>query len=482
MRYDVVGLGALNVDQIVAGASQAEDAERVLPRKRLDDLANSGSEPATAFLGGSAFNVLWLLGKTTEPGEPYNYALIGAAGDTREFGLREGHAAALSSVHVESLFSTHAEEPGMCVSLTSPTGRQLFVNPGANTRIVEQLSDPEQRETLLEALRGCRVLHVTSLLENPYSPDDVIAKAVVDLITDARDLNSSLLVSLDPGDPWVMARNRPPVRALFSEADLLFLNQQEFTGLTGSLPVDVEAIRSLHELCPRAAVHILKRHTEVHVVHPSGLTVSTIERPPTDAQAVDPTGAGDAFAAGVLAAIVRNRSIVDGARFGLSLASARVSAGGDTGHARQESAQKFWTGQTPNKPDDTDRFARFVSRAEGVNTIAKAIGAVAALLVAFVIGASGIVQDLFSGDPPQTQRYLAVPGVTAYQYAFPHEGAQSSAHPILVFGNQIDVICRVDAPDQGEGYWLQLDRGTYVRGSQAEPAPGADPPPDLPAC
>ena len=52
-----------------------------------------------------------------------------------------------------------------------------------------------------------------------------------------------------------------------------------------------------------------------------------------ETEAVDPTGAGDAVAAGVLAAMATDRTVYAGTALGLRMAELQVSARGDEGQA-----------------------------------------------------------------------------------------------------------------------------------------------------
>jgi ribokinase len=469
--FDIVGLGAFNVDLIVEGVGDTEDSEGLLPRERLLALGERGRP----FLGGSAFNVLSILGRISPLGEEsLHLGMIGTSGITG-YEL-PSHADALRALHIEPLLMPLDEASGLCVSLASPTGRKLFVDPGANLRIADFLYEESNRGWLLEQLRECRILHVTSLLDQ--RGEDKVAQAIGSFILDLRERNQSIVISFDPGAPWVTPPRPKAVDEIFAIADIVFLNEQEFTALTGSVPSDRSALKMLTELCPQAAVHILKDYRSVKIILRSGIEAAAIPQS-MNVNAVDPTGAGDAFAAGILFAVASTRSLYEGALLGLKLAALRVSAVGDEGHRNLlKQLGELWT--ATDRAEVIPRrgiLESLAAHASSIRTVAESVIAIG-ILIAAILTIPAKVREYTD----VSYDYVATPKVLAYQYAFPNENDQSQADSVLPFGQHVSVKCRKTGGEKPEEFWLRLGKGSWVRGSDFAPASGERKPEELPEC
>jgi sugar/nucleoside kinase (ribokinase family) len=118
---------------------------------------------------------------------------------------------------------------------------------------------------------------------------------------------------------------------VYALADLLYVSPDEYEVLSGRPYGDRRREAPLPGPRPPGATVIVKRRDEITVRDVAGVAVARV--PCTDrTSAVDPTGAGDAVAAGVLAAHSVGGSVVDGCRLGLWIAAHRVSHQGDGGH------------------------------------------------------------------------------------------------------------------------------------------------------
>jgi len=470
--YDIVGLGALNVDLIVEDPEgKTEDSEGVLPRERILTLGQNGRP----FLGGSAFNVLSLLGRINSVGDaPLRLAMIGAAGSISGYGLPT-HNEVLERLNISSLIENFEDDSGLCVSLASSTGRKLFVDPGANYRIAEFLTDKNQREILIDSLQDCRILHLTSLLDR--EGENKVAKAVLSFLKDIRARNKSVIISFDPGDPWVKAVGVQAIKGIFELADIIFLNEQEFSALTNSVPSDISAIRTLSRLCPKTAVHILKDYRSVKVVLPSGILVASI--PQTDlVDTVDPTAAGDAFASGVLFAIASKRSLYDGAKLGLKMAALCVSDIGNQGYRDiKKQIGNLWSEDYEAEAVTKVRFLEtLTTHASSIRTIAEAV-----IAVGLIIAGLLTIPDKVKRWIDVSYDYVATPKVVAYQYAFPDKNTVSSADGLMAYGQHVRIKCRKKV-NGDEILWLQLESGRWVMGSEFTPAGNEKGKEELPEC
>jgi hypothetical protein len=137
--------------------------------------------------------------------------MIGVSGTTG-YGIST-HTEMLSDLHVESLLTASDEDSGLCVLLAGSTGLKLFVDPRANLRIADLLSDESTRDYLLEQLKGCRVPHVTSLLDRKH--ENRVANAVVSFLKDLKEYSPTTLISFDPGEPWVRRLRLHAIKSIF---------------------------------------------------------------------------------------------------------------------------------------------------------------------------------------------------------------------------------------------------------------------------
>jgi sugar/nucleoside kinase (ribokinase family) len=231
--------------------------------------------------GGSAANVAaWLASAGAAP------VLVGRVGDDPQ-----GAAAAadLAAGGVDARLAVDPDRAtGTCIVLVAPGGeRSMLPDAGAN--------DGLQAEDLADDLLGAgRHLHVTGYaLIRPGSRQ--AARAAIE-----RAKATGMTVSVDPSSAAILS---PEFLEWADGADLLLPNADEARALGGVGALTARFPELVVKLGAEGALWTDGRE-EVHV------------RAAT-APAVDSTGAGDAFAAGLLCARI------DGAEVGEALASGR---------------------------------------------------------------------------------------------------------------------------------------------------------------
>jgi sugar/nucleoside kinase (ribokinase family) len=331
---DVVGLGALNIDLITpssANHKSIEDAETCVTGRDIARRLTAEKLVSHAFLGGSAFNAIAMLAQL---GTGLKLGMLGISARPPE-GLLGSHRERLADLRVADLTWPSQRHAGLCLALSTESRRRLFTAPEANVEIADYLVRNERPR---RAVTTSRVLHLTSLLEDPDIPgSNEVTKAVASFVETAKADNPDLLLSLDPGMAWVERLDElPELRGIYALADLLYINPRERADLS-------DGSGSLVGLCPPSTVVIMKARREVMIQRSDG---SEIDRVPLqgDGGAVDPTGAGDALAAGVLAAIACGRGLVAGCRLGLRIAGHRVADFGDRGHVNLRGAlRSLWS-------------------------------------------------------------------------------------------------------------------------------------------
>jgi ribokinase len=109
------------------------------------------------------------------------------------------------------------------------------------------------------------------------------------------------------------------VRALYREADLFFMNENEANGIFGSTAnAHTEPGKRLFITLAERGAFVIEGERAAHVPAPA-------------AREVDPTGAGDVFCGATLAALAQGNEPVAAARRGVALASASIEHLGPAG-------------------------------------------------------------------------------------------------------------------------------------------------------
>lgn len=196
-----------------------------------------------------------------------------------------GHAITLITPDSERTFATHL---GAAMHLEK---EDVFDDDIAKSRILHiegyQLEAQKLRETALHAIQ--------------------IAK------------KSNTLVSIDLADPALVKRNLDDLKKIVKEhADIVFANEEEAKAFA-EVEGEKEALDIISKMCSIAIVKIgskgsmIKHNDNVYVI------------PPFKVSAVDATGAGDMYAAGVLFGIAKGMPLNRAGKIGSWAASKVVS-------------------------------------------------------------------------------------------------------------------------------------------------------------
>jgi sugar/nucleoside kinase (ribokinase family) len=273
--FDVIGIGALNVDHIVRAAPD----------------------------GGTA------------PAARSEWAQIRAEEKRREENARATHAEWGTETLVDA--DTH---------------------PGANTLMGDHLDD-----AVTDYLARARVVHVTSFLD-PVTPGRLLR--VLRALKRARP---DVLISVDPGHVWSVGRSAD-VLGIVALADVLLVNSRELRALAAAEMFDsFETVaRKMMALMPGRDPLLLVKNgpSATSARRRLGRVRTGLHRgvPLRDDQIIDATGAGDVFAAGILAVLTRStHHVTVGARLGHALARHGMLHIGTDGHAGfADLARQHW--------------------------------------------------------------------------------------------------------------------------------------------
>lgn len=290
-KLDVVGLGALNMDYLYHVARILSDGETV-----VKDFSQSP--------GGSAANTIYGLARL---GVKTGFA--GVVGDDTdgELLIKDFQKAGVDTSQIKI---KRRVKSGSVIGLTDSRGqRSLYVLPGANSQLT--LNDLD-----VDYVNQTKILHISSFA------NDRQFKVTLDLI---RRLNSSVKVSFAPGALYA-TKGLKTLAPILAKTRVLFINESEMEQLTGQ---DVRSgARTCIEMgCSIIAVtlgqgkkleidKVAARRTVAIAYIRDARNEYAIEPPERSAIRVDTTGAGDAFAAGFLYGLLKNKGLEACGRLG----------------------------------------------------------------------------------------------------------------------------------------------------------------------
>ena len=283
MSFDVVGFGAINLDKLfkVNMIAKKEEEASVL------DFKESG--------GGSAANTVVGLARLE-----LKTGFIGKVAADREgkFLLDEFRK---EGVDINGITISKIGGSGTVMGYIDPKGdRALYVDPGVNDQI-------DFKDINVDYVSGTEFLHLSSFVaEKPFN-------AQKRLITKLSGVN----VCFDPGDLYAR-KGLAALKPLIKRSYTVFPNEYEVRLLTGQ---DYrEGAKKLIELgAELVAVKLGKRGCYVSDGKESHLIDAY------RVEAVDTTGAGDAFCAGFIYGLTKRKDLYECGKLGNFVASRCVS-------------------------------------------------------------------------------------------------------------------------------------------------------------
>lgn len=354
---DVVGVGALNLDY-VATASLMTDQERVLEVQRAGKVVADRDSPIEwgveqvvdaptmraaldeidvdtleAAPGGSAFNAVHALART---GLGHRLGYVGVSGLALDGGLAAHDELDRLGIERSWVEVDSTGFGGICLSVMGQGERTLLIHPGANARMAGYLSDAV--EGVVDYLSSARVIHVTSFL------DDDTPVALGAVLAAVKRCNPGVVVVVDPGHVWCTQRTED-IDRIVALGDYVLLNDREFRELAGVGGVEAgttahraAAERLLHRVTSPDATIVHKQADVVWLFRrtASGMVAESCRHTRVaEEQIEDSTGAGDVFAAGLLAALADpgpHQDVLTGIRLGMALARTSIQYAGVGGH------------------------------------------------------------------------------------------------------------------------------------------------------
>jgi ribokinase len=280
MKFDVIGIGALNVDKLFMVEQIAGEDEE----SSVIDFAQA--------CGGSAANTI-----------------VGAA----RLGLKTGYIGKVARDHegqmllndfkkekvdTRGIVTAENGRSGVVMGFVDKKGeRAMYIDPGINSALTLEEID-------FQYANNCTFLHLSSFVgEKAFQ----IQKKLTSL------LSSDVKVSLDPGDLYA-DKGLPALKPIVERCHVIFPNEHELKLLT-------------HEDYEKGAEVLLNGGACVVAVKlgPKGCYVTDGKEkhliPRYPGKIVDTTGAGDAFCAGFLYGLIRNKSLTQCGKIGNFVAS-----------------------------------------------------------------------------------------------------------------------------------------------------------------
>jgi sugar/nucleoside kinase (ribokinase family) len=268
-------------------------------------------------LGGNGASTSYTLGKLGTP-----VRLLGTVGKD---GFGDLAVSKLSGAGVDTAWIARSDAPtATTVVMVNSSGDRMFLHRlGASG---EAFAEPVRFTS--DVTRGMSHFHLASVFGLPK-----LRPYTADLLRRAREagLATSVDTQWDTLDRW-MADLAPCLQ----HTDLLFMNEDEARMLTGtSEPARAAEVMLAHG----ARTVVLKLSARGCAVFGDGVA---IECPAFDVPVVDTTGAGDCFAGAFLAALLRNRSYTEAARFANAVSALAIQQLGAVEGVRSFDETEAW--------------------------------------------------------------------------------------------------------------------------------------------
>jgi sugar/nucleoside kinase (ribokinase family) len=292
-RFDVVAIGNAIVD-VIARAEDSFIVERGLDKgsMRLIDTAEAENlyaamGPGIEMSGGSAANTLAGMAALGR-----NCSFIGMVADD-QLGKVFRHDLTSLGVHFETAVGPAEPPTARCLILVTPDGqRTMNTFLGASQNLGRQALDAS-------IIADSAVLYLEGYLWNA----DASREAMAEAIAMAKEAGRKVAFTLS--DSFVVALHGDDFRRMSGagEIDILFANEAEITALAGTDDFDA----AVTAIAAKVPLLIATRGEHGACAVENGI-VTHVAAEPID-KVVDTTGAGDLFAAGVLAGLAEGRPI-----------------------------------------------------------------------------------------------------------------------------------------------------------------------------
>ena len=176
------------------------------------------------------------------------------------------------------------------------------------------------RQVDWEPIRRARLVHLTGITPalGP-EPRSLVERALTEASTVSFDINYRATL-------WSSTEARAFLEPVLPRVRYLFIGQAEAQTIFGLAGAPEQTLERLARLAPKATIS-LQRGEEGSTVLDGGRLLRPTRR--LTVQMVDPIGAGDAYAAGFLWAVLRGRDLQEAVDAGTAVAALKCSTWGD---------------------------------------------------------------------------------------------------------------------------------------------------------
>lgn len=280
MKFDVIGIGALNVDRLyMVDQIAKEDGESTI----VDCTETSGGSAANTVVGLARLGLqTGYIGKVTRDREG-------------QFLLKDFEK---EGVDTKGIVVAETGRSGVVIGFVDKKGeRALYIDPGVNSTITLDEINPQYAN-------NTSFMHVTS-----FSGEEAfqVQKKLI------KSLSKNVKLSLDPGNLYA-EKGLAALKPIIERCYVIFPNENELELLTGE-EYEKGAKTLLDVGLQIVAVKLGSKGCYVT----DGKEKHLIPRYPV--KVVDTTGAGDAFCAGFLYGLIRNKSLEESGKLGNFVAS-----------------------------------------------------------------------------------------------------------------------------------------------------------------
>lgn len=359
---DVIGIGAVNYDYIFY-CKKSEYRNRSMPEFGQEYLALTDREVLEdeidtllysahydIQLGGSSFLAIKTINSIC-PELKISY--VGVCGNPTTRELKAGFSGS-----VDDNFSFLSSKdwlfydnscPGIAlVRLCHGTRNWIDISTGANNRLQELIDEKKKvngENAFVEFLSRSKWIHLSSLANFSHF------LYIVNEVEKAKEINPWLKISFDPGYEYTKL-HRLQLKKIFGMSDYIFLNENEIDNLVGNSSLSKEnkykALSTLFSTQMNHTNFIVIKSKKCHQVvnFINGVPYSrtfwhNVFRP---YQIHNDTGAGDAFAGGIIAGLLSNDLLAhqrSAIQLGAIVAAARMRAKSDPFKHIQIVAEKY---------------------------------------------------------------------------------------------------------------------------------------------
>ncbi len=304
-RFDILGIGNAIVDVVapvpdafLERHAMAKGAMTLIDTATADRLY-ADMPPAQESSGGSAANTC-----AVAAGLGARVAYLGLVADD-QLGRVFRHDITAAGVTYPTAPATAGAPTARCLIMVTPDGQRSM-----NTYLGACVDfSPDQLD--LDAVRAASVTYLEGYLFDPPAAQAAFRAAA------AAAHEAGRQVALSLSDAFCVHRHHAAFRDLVAgHVDILFANEDEILALYGVSDFDTAATQARQDVALAALTRSSRGSTIVH-----GQDTIQVAAEPTTL--VDSTGAGDAYAAGFLAALTTGRPLAQCGRLG-SIAAAEV--------------------------------------------------------------------------------------------------------------------------------------------------------------